>query len=100
VTLRRYAPLASSEGTVIPAALRLEVIERDKGCVGWKLLWPGECVGALELDHIRASHAMGMKSATEPDNLVSLCGAHHRWKTEHGRATRPALLDYIDGLTA
>jgi 5-methylcytosine-specific restriction endonuclease McrA len=96
--LRRYGGIEPSAGTTVPTSMRLAVIERDQGCVGWKLMWPGDCLGQLELDHVRASHGIGMKSATEPDNLVSLCSAHHRYKTEHGRATRPALLDYIDGL--
>lgn len=97
MTLRRYAPMAPSRGTVIPNALRIAVLVRDQGCIGYRLSWPGECAGALELDHVRASHGMGMKSRTEADNLVSLCGAHHKYKTEHGRETRPALLAYLKG---
>lgn len=94
MTLRRYAPIAPSRGTVIPAELRLRVLTRDGGCVGFGRL-PGDCSGALELDHVRASHGMGMKSRTEADNLVTLCGAHHRHKTANGRTARPILLDYL-----
>ena len=36
-----------------------------------------------------------MKSETTAANLVSLCGDHHRWKTEHGREARPLLLAYL-----
>lgn len=92
--MRRLSPLRPSRGTVIPAALRISVLTRDGGCVGRERL-PGECLGALELDHVRASHGVGMKSSTSADNLVSLCGGHHRWKTEHGRDARPILLDYL-----
>jgi 5-methylcytosine-specific restriction endonuclease McrA len=92
--VRRYAPLRPSRGTVIPAALRLAVLVRDAGCVGFGRL-PGPCSGALEIDHVRASHAMGKKSRTELDNLVSLCAAHHLERTRNGRKWRPVLLDYL-----
>lgn len=98
MTLRRYAPIAPSRGTVIPPALRLAVLNRDNGCVGRGRL-PGECSGSLELDHVRASHGIGMKSRTEADNLVALCGAHHRWKTSFGREARPLLLAYLEEVT-
>ena len=88
-----------SRGTVVPTHMKLSVFLRDKGCVGRGRL-PGECGGSLEPDHVRASHGMGMKSRTEPDNLVSLCGSHHRWKTEHGREARPVLLEYLAEVTA
>lgn len=93
--MRRYAPITPSLGTVTPPALRIEVYERDRGCVGYGQL-PGPCAGPVEADHVRASHAMGMKSRTARDNLVSLCGAHHRWKTNHGREARPILLAYLE----
>lgn len=64
------------------------------GCVGFSLL-NGECAGGLELDHVRASHGVGLKSVTCDCNLVSLCGSHHRFKTEHGREVRPVLLAYL-----
>jgi hypothetical protein len=76
--------------------MRLRVLFRDMGCVGFERFPCGPCAGPLELDHVRASHGIGMKSATEDGNLVSLCGAHHRWKTEHGREARPILLAYLE----
>ena len=36
-----------------------------------------------------------MKSVTCDCNLVSLCVAHHEYKTLNGRAVRPLLLDYL-----
>jgi hypothetical protein len=86
-----------SQGTRIPIALRSEVLAADGGCVGPRIGMPGDCFGATELDHIRASHGMGMKSETERDNLASLCAAHHRLKTNGGREWRPKLLIYVWG---
>ena len=94
--MRRYAPLAPSSGTRIPGTLRVAVLERDRGCVGFGR-FPGDCMGALELDHVRASHAMGRKSETAAGNLVALCGEHHRWKTANGRVARAVLLAYLEG---
>ena len=96
--MRRYSSLKPSRGTVIPADVRLVVLARDQGCVGFGRL-PGDCGGGLELDHVRASHGMGMKSSSEPSNLVTLCGRHHLMRTEHGRLYRPLLLDYLEGIS-
>lgn len=93
--MRRYAELKPSKGTVIPPEMRIAVLHRDGGCIGRWRNFPTECSGGLEVDHVRASHGMGMKSRTELDNLVALCGACHRWKTEHGREARELLLDYL-----
>jgi len=94
--IRRYAQIRPSRGTVISPALRAEVRSADGfGCAGYSAGMLGECFGGIELDHIRASHGIGMKSATERPNLVSLCSAHHRQKTENGRKWRPLLLEYI-----
>ena len=94
MTLRRYAPMKQSRGTVIPTAMKLRVFRRDNGCVGFGRL-PGDCIGGLEPDHVRASHGIGIKSVTCDCNLASLCSSHHRYKTEHGREVRPILLDYL-----
>lgn len=93
--MRRYAPMKASSGTRIPSDVRRAVMARDMGCVGYRVGMPGECSGALELDHVRASHGMGMKSATTLDNLLALCGQHHREKTANGREWRPILLAYL-----
>lgn len=98
MTLRRYSELKASAGTQIPARLRIAVLERDRGCVGPVVGMPGDCFGALELDHVRASGGIGLKSPTEASNLVTACSTHHRTKTENGRHWRPVLLDYIASL--
>ncbi len=94
--IRRLTPLRPSRGTPIPTNMRLAVLQRDRGCVAWKVGMPGDCAGGIEVDHVRASGAIGRKSRTEPDNLVTLCAFHHRVKTENGRQWRPVLLAYID----
>lgn len=96
MTLRRYEPMKPSRGTVIPAVIRLAVYTRDDGCVGAKLGWTGPHTSSLQVDHVRASGGMGMKSRTTVDNLVALCGACHRWKTENGRTARPQLIAYLE----
>ena len=98
MSLRRYAPLKPSRGTTIPAGVRLAVLQRDGRCVGATLGWPGTHSLALELDHVRASHATGKKSETTVGNLVALCAECHRWKTEHGREARPQLIAYLEGV--
>jgi 5-methylcytosine-specific restriction endonuclease McrA len=97
--MRRYAPIKPSRGTVIPADLRLLVLTRDNGCVGFGR-FPVACSGPLELDHVRASHGIGMKSESTVENLVALCGNCHRYKTAYGREARPILLDYLAGVSA
>lgn len=97
--MRRYGGIAPSAGTRIPADMRQRVIQRDAlatgGCVGFGRL-PGPCEFAIELDHVRASGGMGLKSTTCDCNLVSLCGQHHRYKTDNGKKARPKLLAYLE----
>lgn len=94
--MRRYAPMKASRGTVISSQIREQVMARDFGCVGPRVGMGMDCAGSLELDHVRASHGIGMKSPTDAANLVVLCGAHHRLKTEHGKEWRPVLLAYLE----
>lgn len=97
--IRRYEPIKKSSGTRIPDAVRRQVILRDNGCVGPRVGFPGPCSGGIELDHVRASGGMGMKSESSAANLASLCGSCHRYKTLHGRDARPLLLDYLAGVS-
>jgi 5-methylcytosine-specific restriction endonuclease McrA len=94
--VRRYTELRPSAGTQIPSDMRRRVLERDHGCVGPRIGLDGPCLGAIELDHIRASHAMGKKSETAERNLISLCNFHHKTKTENGRWIRPLLVAYVE----
>jgi hypothetical protein len=43
MTLRRYAPITPSRGTVIPPQLRIQVLNRDGGCVGPAVGMPDPC---------------------------------------------------------
>jgi len=96
MTLRRYVSMKPSRGSVIPASVRAEVMARDGLCVGPMVGMDGPCEGSFELDHVRASHGMAMKSETTRRNLVMLCSKHHLLRTEHGKLWRPLLLAYIE----
>ena len=96
MTLRRLTPLKASRGTQIPPSVRALVKARDQGCVGPRVGMDRECFGQLELDHVRASGGLGLKSSSSPDNLVTLCGAHHYQKTLWGRKWRPVLISWIE----
>jgi 5-methylcytosine-specific restriction endonuclease McrA len=98
--LRRYRVCGRAHGVnrpdPIPAAVRDAVRARDRGCVFSRLEISHDCFGWLELDHIRASGGLGMRSLSTADNLVVLCPAAHLEKTLHGRRWRPVLLAWID----
>jgi 5-methylcytosine-specific restriction endonuclease McrA len=97
--LRRY-PSSRRRGASRPdpvrPAVRAHVRDRDRGCVFGRLAIPHECLGQLEIDHVRASGGLGMRSGSTPDNLVLLCPAAHRIKTLDGRRWRPVLLAWIE----
>ena len=95
MTLRRYAPPKPSRGTTWPQAESDAIWQRDGSCVGPRAGFLGDCYGALERDHVRASHGIGMKSESTRYNGVLLCSVHHAWKTVHGREARPLLLAYL-----
>lgn len=95
--LRRYAPMKPSRGTTWPPDVKAEILRLDGyRCVAFRAGLPDStCDTFLEVDHVRASHGIGMKSRSTVDNGVTLCGRHHRYKTSNGRAARPLLLDWI-----
>lgn len=102
MSLRRFTPLKRtpmkpSRGTEIPAAVRNYVKARDNYTCVMVHLMPGhQCYGGIELDHVRASGGVGMKSPSEAWNLVSLCSGGHRFKTENTRLVRPLLIAYLE----
>lgn len=78
---------------------------RDRGCVarmipdpvGSMLGLKGTlCDGPLEVDHVRASGGLSMKSPTHRTNMVLLCRWHHRLKTDWGKTWRPLLIAYLE----
>lgn len=75
---------------------------RDNGCVAGRAYGFGParsgmgCSGPLDVDHVRASGGLGMKSPTHRTNMVTLCRWHHRAKTDFGKVWRPLLLAYLE----
>ena len=97
--LRRYPSprhRGASRPDPVSPAVRAFVRERDRGCVFSRLGIPHLCLGALELDHVRASGGLGLRSRSTPGNLVLLCPAAHRAKTLDGRRWRSVLLAWIE----
>jgi 5-methylcytosine-specific restriction endonuclease McrA len=76
--------------------VRAQVRARDRDCVFGRLGIPHDCFGQLELDHVRASGGLGLRSRSTRDNLVLLCPVAHRMKTLEGRRWRPVLLAWIE----
>lgn len=94
--MRRRGPIKPSIGTIWPPEVRAAAWERDHGCLGPRVGMPEVCLGSTELDHVRASHGIGMKSESSLDNAATLCARHHDMKTRDGKRWRPVLLEYID----
>lgn len=89
------------------AAEKAYVRHRDRGCVVAHMpFWARHrlsapvCSGPLEVDHVRASGGLGIKSPTHRSNMVLLCHWHHRLKTEYGKVWRPLLLAYLERVEA
>ena len=98
MTLRRYASMKPSTGTRWPPDVKEHVRTHQPGCIGPLAGMPGTCVGAIEDDHIRASHGIGLKSDSIATNDARLCGWHHRLKTERGKTWRPRLITVVRAL--
>lgn len=96
----RRGALKSSGGTRWPTAVRLHVETHQRGCLGAAVNMPGPCAGALELDHIRASGGIGMKSLSIAVNAARTCTWHHSIKTREGRTWRPKLIAEVARLAS
>jgi len=78
------------------------VLRRDRGCIASRIGMPGICGSqfgpspypALEIDHVNNA-GLGKRGPSIPENLVTLCGLHHRVKTEQGRIWRPKINEYL-----
>ena len=96
------APKPRRHRDPVTPAVYAAVRRRDKGCVSAFIpvgmgegVFPDPCIGPLELDHVW-SGGLGMRGPSTPWNLVTLCRAHHLWKTEHARDARRALKAYLE----
>lgn len=87
-----------SRGTVWPPEVRAHVYTHQHACIGPLAAMPGRCDTGDELDHIRASGAVGMKSKSIATNGARLCHWHHAMKTDAGKTWRPRLLDVVRSL--
>ena len=77
-TTAEAAPPPRVRSRAIPAAVRRQVWERDRGCCSYVDRASGRRCGSrhlLEIDHV-VPYALG--GSAEPDNLRLLCAAHHR----------------------
>jgi 5-methylcytosine-specific restriction endonuclease McrA len=102
---KRKAPKVKRD-TDAERAEKNYVRARDNGCVAARAVAASgdltlvglglSCDGPLDVDHVRASGGLGMKSPTHRTNMVVLCRHHHRAKTEYGKVWRPLLLAYIE----
>jgi hypothetical protein len=91
--LRRYA-----QRDPVTPEIRLEVLQRDLGCVAVLLGEPpSECRGYLTLDHVKTNPAMGKRAPSDAAHLATVCEFHHLggWATSH----RPQLRRYLAGFT-
>jgi hypothetical protein len=83
--------------------LRYAVMKRDHTCVGAKIGMGGACGSQFgsgegiiwELDHVDNA-GLGKRGPSTMENLVLLCGYHHRVKTESTKKWRPILREYLD----
>lgn len=96
----RRTPLKRSAGTRWPRTVRDHVAVHQARCIGNLAGMPGACAGMPELDHVRASHGLGMKSESIATNAARLCNFHHAQKTLDGRTWRPRLLTVVARLAA
>lgn len=97
----RMKPKKVKRDTDAERAEKNYVRARDNGCVAsrvakYELQLGVPCDGPLDVDHVRASGGLGMKSPTHRTNMVVLCRHHHRAKTEFGKTWRPLLLAYLE----
>jgi 5-methylcytosine-specific restriction endonuclease McrA len=95
---KRKAPKVKRD-TDAERAEKNMVRARDGGCVAPRasqFAFECDCDGPLDVDHVRASGGLGMKSPTHRTNMVVLCRHHHRAKTEYGKVWRPLLLAYLE----
>ena len=81
-------PRPRGRGRGIPAAVRRQVWERDRGCCSYVDRGSGRRCGSrhlLEIDHV---FPFALGGGAEPENLRLLCAAHHRYRHARRAAAR------------
>ena len=79
----------------VTAAVALEVLRRDGGCVAIRLGGSSmDCEGRDTLDHVKDEPMMGKRAPSDARHLVTLCEAHHLW-TGWATSHRPELREYL-----
>jgi hypothetical protein len=79
------------------------VMLRDQSCVGPRVGMEEECGSqwgpgrpvVIEMDHVNSA-GFGKRGPSIEENLVVLCGYHHRVKTEASRRWRAAINEYLE----
>lgn len=87
---------------VTPDVYAAVMLRDNKTCVGPQVGMTGECGSqwgpgrpvVLEIDHVNTA-GFGKRGPSIEENLVILCGYHHRIKTEASRIWRAALNEYL-----
>jgi 5-methylcytosine-specific restriction endonuclease McrA len=88
--IKRRTPLKRSSGLKqkrkgLASDVRSEVFLRDKGCRGRALIPDLSCWGKLDPHHILRRSQGGQDT---PENLVTLCRAHHDWVHAYPESSR------------
>ena len=91
----------------VPPEIARAVFARDVSCVGVKVGMLGACGSqwgpgkpvSMEIDHVNSA-GFGKRGPSMEENLVLICGYHHRIKTESSKQWRAAINEYLRGFYA
>lgn len=81
----KRTPIARSKRKGLDESIRAVVFLRDKGCKGSASIPLLSCWGRLDPHHVLRKSQGGQDS---PENLVTLCRAHHDWVHANPEASR------------
>lgn len=99
--MKRTAIRRRRRSDPVTPALRLAVLERDRGCLAVRIGGqdPATCAGPLTLDHVKDAPRMGLRAPSDERHLATVCRGHHidtGWAT----ANRPLLRQYLAGVAS
>ena len=78
--LKRTALKRKPKRRAVPSDIYQQVLARDMGCVGRAYLPFVQCYGRIDPHHVLRRSQGGQDT---PDNLISLCRAHHSFVHDH-----------------